>query len=324
MKFIGNEKLRKYIEQCGTLRIMLVGETGVGKTPLARYSNKHLGKEYPRPFEQINCAGLSFETFQDQLFGHKRGAFTGAVCDKRGLVELADGGDLFLDEIGEMPLQAQSLLLTFLDNQQYYRLGDDVKRTANIRIISATNRNLKDAIEKGTFRKDLYSRLAQVEIQVPSLRERRQDIIPLMEHYIELFSGTKKEYSMTVRDFFLNNRWIEGNVRELKDIVEYMCTMASQESIIEKKHLRQDLDNVVPFPIHYLPEQEEPSIPEGGLIEILNRVECRVLAHYFNKHKCVETLEKVLCMSKPTIYRRMKKYGIVTEHPSDFYKSENQ
>lgn len=324
MKFIGNEKLRKYIEQCGTLRIMLVGETGVGKTPLARYSNKHLGKEYPRPFEQINCAGLSFETFQDQLFGHKRGAFTGAVCDKRGLVELADGGDLFLDEIGEMPLQAQSLLLTFLDNQQYYRLGDDVKRTANIRIISATNRNLKDAIEKGTFRKDLYSRLAQVEIQVPSLRERRQDIIPLMEHYIELFTGTKKEYSMTVRDFFLNHRWIEGNVRELKDIVEYMCTMASQESIIEKKHLRQDLDNVVPFPIHYLPDQEEPSIPEGGLIEILNRVECRVLAHYFNKHKCVETLEKVLCMSKPTIYRRMKKYGIVTEHPSDFYKSENQ
>lgn len=312
---------------------MLVGDTGVGKTPLARYSNKYLAEQggYHRPFEQINCAGLSFDTFQDQLFGHKKGAFTSALCDKKGLVELADGGDLFLDEIGEMPLQAQALLLTFLDNQQYYRLGDDIKKHGNIRIISATNRNLKSLIDKGTFRKDLYSRLAQVEIQIPPLRERKRDIIPLMEHYIEHFSGSKKSYSTFVKDFFLSQGWIDGNVRELKDTVEYMCVMSKDEPSIDKNHLpeKYEISNVVQFPVtrNVSDWEMESPMPEGGLDEILNLIECKILSHYFKKYRCIETLEGILRMSKPTIYRRIRKYGIANDIPmlpSDFYKPENQ
>jgi two-component system response regulator PilR (NtrC family) len=118
------------VEEAAGLRVLFYGETGVGKTPFARFSNQVLSRltGEMRPFEQINCAALNTEQFQDSLFGHKKGAFTGAISDKRGLVELAKGGDLFLDEIGEMPLETQALFLTFLDSMEYYRLGDDVKR----------------------------------------------------------------------------------------------------------------------------------------------------------------------------------------------------
>ena len=316
-----SEKLQRAkttVEHAGNLRMLFYGETGVGKTPFALYSNQIVSQMegQVRPFEQINCACLNNEQFQDQLFGHKKGAFTGAISDKRGLVELAQGGDLFLDEIGDMPLETQAHFLTFLDSMEYYRLGDDRKRQAEVRVISATNKNLKKMVEEGKFRKDLYSRIAQVIVDIPTLRERVSDIPTMVEHFIRRFVGFDKKIDPKILELFQGYRWEEGNVRELRDTVEYLCTMARDSDQIGLEHLSD----------RYKPLSENLEINESvgdedlevlsahGLETYLSQVEKTILQNYIQRHPgSMEDLAGKLKVSKPTLYRRLKKYNISSD-----------
>ena len=315
------QSARDLVSRAGRMRILFHGETGVGKTPFAQYSNQILSQEEGqlRPFEQVNCAGLSKDQFQDALFGHKKGAFTGAISDKAGLVAIAKGGDLFLDEVGEMPLDTQALFLTFIDTQEYYRLGDDQKRKADVRILCATNRDLKRMVAEGTFRKDLYSRISQVVVSIPPLRQRRDDIPALVEHFVRVFAGRSKPLADEVRRRFLDYGWEEGNVRELRDTVEYLCVMGRNTDVLTVDHLP---DRIAPtIPASELPQSSEGGtgpwvqlVATHGLESSLNAVEKQILEHYVGEYGGVtDDLVRVLKTSKPTLYRRLRQYGIAAD-----------
>jgi DNA-binding NtrC family response regulator len=316
-------RAKETIREAATLRLLLVGETGVGKTPFARYSNEVVSEltQQMRPFEQLNCACLSTEQFQDQLFGHKKGAFTGAITDKRGLVELARGGDLFLDEIGEMPLETQAMFLTFLDSMEYYRLGDDVKRKADVRIISATNRNLKKMVEEGKFRKDLYSRISQVVVAIPPLRERPNDIPHLLEFFIEKFAGFAKQYDPEVLTVLREQRWEDGNVREFQDAVEYLCLRSRGSEAIEVEHLPSLYLSPVEAIEVDLPtagSDEFSRVLELGLESYLDNYERRILQRCIDKYQgTLDEMARELKVSRPTLYRRLKRHRIATAQRED-------
>lgn len=311
---------KKQVEDAVSLRVLLVGETGVGKTPFARYSSLVMSEAtgQMRPFEQLNCACLNTEQFQDQLFGHKKGAFTGAISDKRGLVELARGGDLFLDEIGEMPLETQAMFLTFLDSMEYYRLGDDVKRKADVRVIAATNRNLKKMVEEGKFRKDLYSRISQVVVQIPSLRERPGDIPLLLEHFIEKYAGHAKPYNPEVLTVLREQRWEEGNVRELQSVVEYLCLRSRGVDRIEMEHVPASILSPVSEGVEAAVSLEARAddfkrVMELGLESYLDAYERQILQRCIESYSgTLDEMARELKVSRPTLYRRLKRHRINT------------
>lgn len=305
---------KRLVERALNLRILLYGETGVGKTPFAKYSNRIMSMDgATRPFEQLNCACLNPEHFQDILFGHKKGAFTGAIADKKGLVELADGGDLFLDEIGDMPLSTQAHFLTFLDSMEYYRLGDDRKRKANVRVICATNRDLKKMVEEGTFRRDLYSRISQVIVPIPALRERGSDVAALVNFFIEKYAGFRKPCDAELLATLTRQGWREGNVRELKDIVEYLCLVAKEDSCIRMSHLG---DRFLGSDSTAATEHMAAEVTTGiemvyqiGLDAYMERLEKGLLEKLLEVNDgCMEKMARSLKTSRSTLYRKLKKY----------------
>lgn len=330
---IGNNaritEAKQLVERAKELRILFHGETGVGKTPFAWLSNQvvsHLTGQI-RPFEHLNCASISNEHFQDQLFGHKKGAFTGAIADKAGLVENASGGDLFLDEIGELKLETQALFLTFMDTMEYYRLGESQKRKADVRIICATNRDLPQMVKEGKFRQDLYSRISQVVVKITPLRDRLDDLPMLFTHFVNLFAGFEKPYDPKIVEVLKDFRWEEGNVRELRDAVEFLCISARSDEKIELHHLSDRYRSATPKKPSAVSnvsvaESDLERLYEYGLEAYLDQQEKEVL------HACVkqvrergtENLESVagkLGISAATLYRRLKVFGI----PLDFDKT---
>jgi len=204
-------------------KVLIVGETGVGKEIVARLIHE-LGRRRAREFVTINCAGLPDSLLESELFGHVRGSFTGAYRDKPGLAALANHGTLFLDELGEMSLRMQALLLRFLETGEIQRVGSDrVEGRLDVRVIAATNRDLPARIESREFREDLYYRLNVLRLSIPPLRERRDDIEMLLQHSLGEAARTHgvaaPKLSPAARDALLNYRW-PGNVRELKNVVE--------------------------------------------------------------------------------------------------------
>jgi two-component system response regulator AtoC len=209
--------------------VLLLGETGTGKEALARhFHSMAFGPD--APFVHLNCAALPESTFESELFGHERGAFTDARTSRRGLVEVANGGTLFLDEIGELPLALQAKLLTFLDAGSFRRLGGTSEQRGTARIVAATNRDLEAGVRKGAFREDLWFRLAVFRVQLPPLRERREDIVPLAEGLL-----TALEAELGRRGAKLNAKGKErllrysfpGNVRELRNVLERALVLES-------------------------------------------------------------------------------------------------
>jgi len=202
--------------------VLLTGETGTGKEVFAQAIHYN-SPQRDSPFVALNCSALSKDIMESELFGHKAGAFTGAAKDKKGLIEEAKGGTLFLDEIGEMPADLQPKLLRFLENGTYYRVGDTIQRSATVRLIAATNRDLQKEIEAGHFRSDLYYRVAVFTIPLPSLRERAGDIAELAAHYLKIYSEkTNKQIdhiSTEAAQALKQHPW-PGNVRELKNVIE--------------------------------------------------------------------------------------------------------
>ena len=213
--------------------VLITGPTGTGKELVARALHR-LSQVSRGPFEVCNCAAVPQELFETTLFGHVRGAFTNATSDKAGLFELANGGVLFLDEIGEMPVAAQAKLLRAVENQEVQRVGSTTTRKVDVRIVCATNRNLPLEIAARNFREDLLFRISMVEIQLPSLAERREDLPLLIRHFINHFA---KQYSRNVEGItgraeavLLRSNWT-GNVRELENVIGYACMMADSSRI---------------------------------------------------------------------------------------------
>ena len=203
-------------------QVLFRGETGTGKTALARLLHDESARR-DRPFAVVNCPTLSADLLASELFGHARGAFTGAVKDQPGRVDAADGGTLFLDEIGEMPVALQAKVLRFLQDKQYERVGESETRTADVRIIAATNRDIEADIQAGQFREDLFYRLNVIEIRVPALRERPEDILRLARRFLAFFAASfgraVPELSKEAEALMQSYRW-PGNVRELRNAIE--------------------------------------------------------------------------------------------------------
>src|SRR5439155_873524 len=202
--------------------VLLRGESGTGKTVLARALHRQSPRR-GRPFAVVNCPALSEELLASEMFGHVKGAFTGAVRDQPGRVEAAEGGTLFLDEVGEVPPSIQAKLLRFLQDKQFERVGETRTRVADVRIVAATNRNLDEAVRAGQFREDLLFRLNVVEVTVPPLRERREEILPLAQSFLAFFARAARrapqQLSPEAERAFLAYAW-PGNVRELRNAIE--------------------------------------------------------------------------------------------------------
>ena len=223
--------------------VLLTGESGTGKERVAR-AIFHNSLRKDGPFVAVDCTSLSENLLESELFGHVKGAFTGAVANKRGLFEVADGGTLFLDEIGNIPLAIQAKLLRVLQEKEFKAVGDTRTQKTDVRLIAATNKDLKAMVAEGTFRDDLYYRINIFPIHIPPLRERREDIPALAFHFLGVFGpelGKKvTEFSEDAMNVLRNHRW-PGNVRELENTVQRAVILAS-DKVIRKAHLQSIID----------------------------------------------------------------------------------
>jgi transcriptional regulator with GAF, ATPase, and Fis domain len=208
--------------------VLILGETGTGKELVAHEIHRRSARK-ESPLVRVNCASIPRELFESEFFGHVRGSFTGAVRDRAGRFETAEGGTIFLDEVGEIPLDIQNKLLRILQEKRYERVGDDRTRRANVRIVAATNRDLKKAVAAGRFREDLYYRLNVFPIQVPPLRERVDDIPLLAKHFVDLSAKemkcAKPRLTRAAVTQLQSYDW-PGNVRELRNVVERSVILA--------------------------------------------------------------------------------------------------
>ncbi|MGC4089339.1 MAG: sigma 54-interacting transcriptional regulator [Polyangiaceae bacterium] len=203
--------------------VLIQGETGTGKELVAREVHAHSARD-KGPFVAVDCGAIAPTVIESELFGHVRGAFSGAVSDRRGLIEEAHGGTLFLDEIGELPLNLQAKLLRALETREVRRVGSNGSRPVNVRVLAATNRPLAQSVNDGTFREDLYYRLAVVELILPPLRSRREDIATLASHFYARFSGKPEPMPEELMATLVARSW-PGNVRELRNFVERCVTL---------------------------------------------------------------------------------------------------
>jgi transcriptional regulator with PAS, ATPase and Fis domain len=269
--------------------VLLLGETGTGKDLVARKIHE-LSPRRAFPFIPINCSNLSDGLFESELFGHTRGAFTGALYDKSGLLDVAENGTVFLDEIGELPLHLQAKILRVLDKKESRRIGATEIKTIRVRFIFATNRNLYANVLEGTFRKDLYYRINVVRIQIPALRERKEDIPSLVNHFIEqenLRNGTHKALTQEALEKLLNYDF-PGNVRELENVIERSFVF-SEGDLVKAGDIRLDPEPIL----------GTPDVMQAHIKSTLEQ--CR-----WNKTKTARKLGK----SRRQLYRILEKYEL--------------
>ncbi|UKT63428.1 sigma-54-dependent transcriptional regulator [Pedobacter mucosus] len=277
--------------------VLLLGETGTGKEVFAQAIH-HESPRSLKPFVALNCSGFNPELLESELFGYKEGAFTGASKDKKGLMEEANEGTLFLDEIGEMNIDLQAKLLRVLENQSFIKVGDTKTSKVNVRIIAATNKDLKLQAESGMFRADLYYRLSVFSIELPSLSRRREDILPLAKFYLDQFSIKINRGNMVMEKDFIsaleNHSW-KGNIRELKNVMERVVILANDN------HITIDL---LPFEFH------NGNLEQDSLsIETMEKKHIKqVLLH--TKGNKTET-SRLLGIGLTTLYRKIEEYKIV-------------
>jgi len=279
--------------------VFIQGESGTGKELVAN-TVWHYSKRKDRPFIALNCASLSESLIESEIFGHEKGSFTGAFQLKHGLVEVADRGTLFLDEIGEMPIGLQAKLLRFLDSGEFRRVGGNKALTVDVRLITATNKDLPAMIKKGTFREDLYYRLNVITITLPPLRERKEDIAALARHFLKQYAK-KLDKSITdltpdARELLSGYHW-PGNVRELENVVE-------RAVILCESNLLGAEDLSVPTPAVIAELGTNPSLEEMEKNYIL-----RVLKEANGNQSKASQL---LGIDRKTLYLKLKKYGIQT------------
>ncbi|MDR1443917.1 MAG: sigma-54 dependent transcriptional regulator [Treponema sp.] len=219
------ETVRRLIRQAAAsdARILITGENGTGKGLLARAVHR-LSPRSRHPFVEVNCAAIPESLIESELFGHEKGAFTDAVSNRKGRFELAHGGTLFLDEVGDMSLSAQAKVLRAIQDQKIEPLGSEKTIETDVRIVAATNKNLETECDAGRFRQDLYFRLNVIPIHIPALRDRREDIIPLLNHFLKTTGNTEQEFREETREILENYGW-PGNIRELRNLAERIAVM---------------------------------------------------------------------------------------------------
>jgi len=285
--------------------ILIEGETGTGKELMAEFIHKHSARA-EQPFVVINCASLPDQLIESELFGHERGAFTDAKSTKQGLVEIAHGGSLFLDEIGELSLALQPKLLRFLENGEYRRIGGITTLTSNVRVIGASNKNLLEESENKTFRKDLLFRLNVITLIIPPLRERREDILLLANYFLKKKSPvrTPKRLSPETEELLLNYTF-NGNIRELDHIIERAIIFSEGESISPDD---LNLPHVYQKGIYNQASGDNDDIEEILSMEDLERWHIQKV---LNKNHWDRTRTATqLGISPKTLYTKIKKYEL--------------
>jgi NtrC-family two-component system response regulator AlgB len=283
--------------------IMITGESGTGKTVLARSIHEN-SPQKENAFVTISCPSLSRELLASELFGHVKGAFTGATNETWGKVSLADGGTLFLDEIGDLPLEIQPKLLRLLQEKEYERVGETKTRRANVRVIAATNRNLEEAVADGRFREDLFYRLNVISLRLPSLRERPADLQKMAANYLGFFAkqcgkqiaGFSHAAARAIQDY----RW-PGNLRELRNVVERAAILASGKEI-ENADLPENLTQA--------PIAGDGAVPQVGARISLEELENQHLRQVIAKTSSMEEAAQILGIDPATLYRKRKKLGL--------------
>lgn len=319
----GMHQLKEWIQKVAETdsTVLISGESGTGKELVAQMI--HAGsKRHDAAFIPINCGAIPDELLESELFGHEKGAFTGAIFTRIGRFELAKGGTLFLDEIGDMPLGMQVKLLRVLQDGCFERVGGNRRIHANVRIIAATNRNLEDRIQAGYFREDLYYRLNVFPIDIPPLCERKDDISLLIAHYLDKNkeAGRVITLSAAVHTCLLNHRWL-GNVRELSNLVERLSILYPNQEV-----------QVDDLPLAYRNAQAVTSISTSAVFQAYS--EPSILNQSFDLKKQLQDIEnnyiqealrksegnvtraaKLLSMQRTTLIERMKKLGIIDNVP---------
>jgi two-component system nitrogen regulation response regulator NtrX len=291
-------------------RVLIRGESGTGKELIARAIHRH-SLRTDKPFVEVNCAAIPDELIESELFGHERGAFTGATTKRRGKFEAADGGTIFLDEVGDMSLKTQAKVLRVLQEQTFERVGGSDTLTVDVRVIAASNKDLEEDIRKGHFREDLFYRLNVIPFDVPPLRERREDIALLATHFLGLFSREYGKRQKTLRpeamELLLQYAW-PGNVRELRNVIERMVIMVPQESIA--------FDDLAPS-LRLRGASEAPPAPdpadamEGLLREAKDEFEkAFILRRLREMHWNITRAAERLGIERSNLHRKMKAYGI--------------
>ncbi len=281
--------------------VLLTGETGTGKEVFAQAIHYN-SRRRERAFMAVNCSAFSKDLLESELFGHKAGAFTGAVKDKKGLFEVADNGTIFLDEIGEMAYDLQAKLLRVLETGEYIKIGDTKPTKVDLRIISATNRDLKKEVVEGHFREDLYYRLSVFQIHLPPLRERREDIELLARSFVRLFSRKLNKEIGSITPGYLNvlqtNEW-KGNIRELRNVIERSMIVCDGQLTVED--LPFELQNT------HVANAGSLNYPEFELAAVEKRHIARVL-QYTRGNKTEAS--RLLKIGLTTLYRKIEEYGL--------------
>jgi DNA-binding NtrC family response regulator len=286
--------------------VLITGESGTGKELIAQAIHYNSPRK-DKKFVAINCGALPASLLESELFGYRKGAFTGAAENRRGLLETADGGTLFLDEVGNLPMTVQKTLLRFLQEQEFNRLGDPTPTKVDVRVLSATNADMKAAIKSGEFREDLFYRLNVVNTHLPSLRERKDDIPLLAAHFIALqnakFSTQIKGLAPDALEAAVEFAW-PGNIRQLKNVIE-ACIAMENNDYITLPVLSQFIE------IAPAEAAGEAGADEGEYSKALSRFESEYLRGLLRKSGGnVEAAAKEAGTNMATIYRKIKKYGI--------------
>ena len=280
------------------MSVLILGENGTGKDHIARKIHEQSPRS-DKPYVALDCSVLTPSLAASILFGHEKGAFTGADGSKSGYFMEADGGTLFLDEVGNLPLEVQQMLLRAIQNRTYRPLGGNRDITADVRIVAATNENLETAIEEKRFRRDLYYRLREFIIEVPPLRECREDILPLADYFLgrmnESLKKSVKGFDAGARKMLLDYRW-PGNVRELKQVVQTAVLMAS-EGLVTSETLELKIDNTTADTDLALMDE---NMQRERIIKALRQAGG-------NKRQAA----RLLGISPPTLYKKMEQYNIL-------------
>jgi two-component system, NtrC family, nitrogen regulation response regulator NtrX len=292
-------------------RVMIFGENGTGKELVARSIHDH-SLRADGPFVEVNCAAIPEELIESELFGHTRGAFTGALTAKKGKFELADGGTLFLDEVGDMTLKTQAKVLRALQEQRVEPVGGSATVTVDVRIIAATNKDLEDEIRRGNFREDLFFRLNVIPFHVPPLRERAEDVPRLARHFMAEISAEygrrAKEFAADAMDLLCAHKW-PGNVRELRNIVERLLIMTPGERV-DARHLPASLLGGASAAAPVSAPSAEQDF--ASLSDAREDFEKRYITRKYREcNGNMSRLAEVLQVERSNLYRKMKGYGLL-------------